>query len=101
MSDITDRLDATPYIVVSKGLPMQGANRFAPRLHLGVGSGRLDGVFAGLSGKLTSQLQLMVEYDTNDVNFGLQYAAAQGLRLNAGLVGGNNLGLGMSYNVGF
>lgn len=101
LSDATDELDATPYVVVSKGLPLQGESMFEPRVHVGLGGGRLDGVFAGLSAKITEQAQLMVEYDTNDVNFGLQFAAAQGLRLHAGLVGGDRVGLGLSYNVGF
>lgn len=100
-SDVADQLDSTPYVVLSKSLTMQGTNSLAPRLHVGVGSGSLDGVFAGLSARIAEQLQLMIEYDTNDVNFGLQFAAAQGLRLHAGLVGGDNLGLGASYNVGF
>ena len=101
VSDLTDQLDSTPYVVVSKSLPLKGQSVWAPRLHAGVGGGRLNGVFAGLSVKATDRIQLMVEYDTNDVNFGLQFAAAKGLRLHAGLVGGDSLGLGMSYNAGF
>ncbi|MCL5104266.1 MAG: YjbH domain-containing protein [Armatimonadetes bacterium] len=101
VSDLADQLDATPYVVVSKSLPLKGQSLWTPRLHVGVGGGRLDGVFAGLSAKVADRMQLMVEYDTNDVNFGLQFAAAHGLRLHAGLVGGDNLGLGISYNAGF
>ena len=101
MSDLTDNLDATPYVVASKALGLKGDSSWAPRLHVGVGGGRLSGIFAGLSATLNSQMQLMVEYDTDDVNFGLQFAATDSLRLHAGLLGGDNLGLGMSYNVGF
>ncbi|MHB9036005.1 MAG: hypothetical protein ACYC64_05015, partial [Armatimonadota bacterium] len=74
---------------------------WSPRLHVGVGGGHLNGIFAGLSAIVNDRMQLMVEYDTNDLNFGVQFAAAQSLRLHAGLVGGDNLGLGMSYNAGF
>lgn len=101
MSDLTDQLDSTPYIVMSKSLSLKGQSLWEPRLDIGVGGGRLNGVFAGLSAKVTDRMQLMLEYDTNDVNFGLQFASAHGLRLHAGLVGGDNLGLGMSYNAGF
>ena len=101
VSDLTDRFDSTPYIVASKALGLKGESVWAPRLHVGVGGGHLDGLFAGLSATVNDQMQLMVEYDTDDVNFGLQYAATDNLRLHAGLLGGDNLGLGMSYNVGF
>jgi len=101
ISDLTDQFDSTPYVVVSKSLPLKGQILGSPRFDLGVGGGRLNGVFAGLSTKISDRMQLMVEYDTNDVNFGVQFAAAQGLRLHAGLVGGDSLGLGMSYNAGF
>ena len=100
VSDITDQFDATPYVVASKAMPLSGESVFVPTLHVGFGGGLLDGLFAGMSGKLSDRLQLMVEYDTDDVNFGVQFAAAQALRLHAGLVGGDSLGLGMSYNAG-
>jgi len=101
ISDLTDELDTTPYVVASKSLQISGENPYAPRLHVGFGGGHLDGLFAGLSATATDRIQLMVEYDTNDVNFGVQFAVAQSLRLHAGLVGGDNLGLGLNYNVGF
>lgn len=101
LSDITDELDATPYVALSKSIPLAGQYMWEPRFHVGVGGGRLDGLFAGLSAKATDRIQLMVEYDSDDVNFGLQFAAAKGLRLHAGLVGGDRLGLGLNYNVGF
>ena len=101
VSDLTDNLDSTPYVVASKSLALSGENSWAPRLHVGVGGGRLSGLFAGLSATVNKQMQLMVEYDTNDVNFGLQFAATDNLRLHAGILGGDNLGLGMSYNAGF
>ena len=100
-SDLTDQLDSTPYVVASKSLPLIGKALLAPRLSVGVGGGRLDGLFAGLSAELGSRTQLMVEYDTNDLNFGVQFAAGQGLRLQAGLIGGDSLGLGINYNAGF
>ncbi|MCE5198557.1 MAG: YjbH domain-containing protein [Armatimonadota bacterium] len=101
VSDLTDQFDSTPYVVVSKSLQLKNQSLLAPRLHVGVGGGNLDGLFAGLSARISDRTQLMVEYDTDDVNFGLQFAAAQNLRLHAGLLGGDNLGLGMSYNAGF
>jgi len=101
LSDMTDQFDATPYIVATKALQIAGKDLWAPKIHLGVGSGSLDGVFAGLSATVSDRTQLMVEYDTDDVNFGLQFSAANNLRLHAGLIGGDNFGFGMSYNAGF
>jgi hypothetical protein len=101
VSDLADQLEATPYVVVSKSLPLKSENVWSPRFHVGLGSGNLDGLFAGLSAKATDRIQLMVEYDTSDVNIGLQFAAAKGLRLHAGLVAGDSLGLGINYNAGF
>ena len=101
MSDLADQLDSTPYVVASKSLPLAGDNLWAPRFHLGVGGGRLNGIFGGVSATLNDRMQLMAEYDTNNVNFGVQFAAGQGLRLHADLIGGDSLGLGMSYNAGF
>lgn len=101
ISDLTDQFDSTPYVVVSKTLSVKNRSIGSPRLSLGLGGGHLSGVFAGFSTKIADKMQLMLEYDTNDVNFGIQFAAAQNLRLHAGLVGGDSLGLGMSYNAGF
>lgn len=101
VSDITNEIDMTPYVVLSKALLLNSTNRWAPRAHIGFGGGHLDGLFAGLSATVNDRTQVMVEYDTNDVNFGVQFAAADRLRLHAGLVSGDRLGLGLSYNVGF
>lgn len=99
-SDLTDQIDSTPYIVASKSFQVAGLT-WAPRLHVGVGSGKLDGLFFGASAPVNDQLQLMAEYDTDNLNFGLQYAATNTMRLHLGLIDGDNLSLGMSYNVGF
>lgn len=101
VSDITGEIDSTPYLALSKSLDWQGSSLRAPRVHVGVGGGRLDGVFAGLSAAVTKSTLLMVEYDTNDLNFGAQWAASNEIRIHAGLLAGENLGLGMSYNKGF
>lgn len=101
LSDITDELDATPYVALSKSIPLAGQYVWQPRFHVGVGGGRLDGLFAGFTAQATDRIMLMLEYDSDDVNFGLQFSAAQGLRFHAGLVGGDSLGLGLNYNVGF
>lgn len=97
ISDLADQLDSTLYIVGSKSL----SGQWSPRLHVGVGSGRLNGLFAGLSATVSDRMQLMAEYDTNDLNFGLQFAATNSLRLHAGIIGGDHLGLGLSYNARF
>ncbi len=58
MSDLTGQLDATPYAVVTKSLPLQGQSLWAPRVSIGVGGGRLNGVFGGLSAKIADRVNL-------------------------------------------
>lgn len=101
ISDLTDEFDSTPYVVLSKGLTLQGQRMFQPRLHIGVGGGKLDGLFGGLSMAVSPKLMLMVEHDTENVNFGLQFAAANALRLRADLIDGDNYGFGLNYTAGF
>ncbi|GAI32071.1 unnamed protein product, partial [marine sediment metagenome] len=42
------------------------------RLHLGAGTGRYRGIFAGTEARIGEKMKLMAEYDTNDVNLGLR-----------------------------
>ena len=99
--DATDEVDAGLYFVVSKSF----ANKLSPhspRFHAGIGTGGLDGLFAGVSVFLNDNFELMGEYDTNNVNLGARLHITPNVGVYAGFfdVSDNcNLGLGASYAV--
>lgn len=77
------------YAVASKGLP------FGLRIHVGAGSGRYDGVFAGLektinpAGRVTGNnvfpaTTLIAEYDGRNMNYGARLSIVPGLKVDAG-----------------
>ncbi|MHB9035223.1 MAG: hypothetical protein ACYC64_01050 [Armatimonadota bacterium] len=101
ISDIGDDIDSTPYVVLGKSLELPGMTLKALRGHVGLGSGSLDGVFGGLSATISNTLTFMIEHDTNNLNLGLQLAVSSGLRAHADLIGGDDLGIGLSFNRGF
>jgi len=100
ISDATDELDATPYVVLSKSLAFGTESLISPRLHIGVGGGGLDGLFGGISTSFGPKTILMAEYDTEDVNFGVQFAVNKEFRIHADSITGDNFGLGISFNSG-
>jgi len=74
MMDITDQTDRTPYLVLSHTL---GAGVLTsvgpvtlPQLHIGVGGGMIDGLFAGVSTTVNQRVGVMAEYDGDHVNLG-------------------------------
>ncbi|UCG88113.1 MAG: hypothetical protein JSW71_06100 [Gemmatimonadota bacterium] len=104
--DLTDEVDTTVYVVLSKALERRYDTRYgeigAPRLHFGVGGGQLDGVFGGLSAVLGDRLLLMAEYDGSDVNFGARLAIGNNVRAHVGALDGlDDIGLGVSFNKTF
>jgi len=96
--DIFDEIDSTPYAVASKRVTM--VSGFPLRLHLGVGGGIYDNVFAGADLPLATNLLAMAEYDGEDLNAGVRWAIAGGFRIDAGLVS-EEFGAGISYNASF
>jgi hypothetical protein len=103
VADISDRLDLSPYFVMSKSLtgPLNVLHKeiINPRLHLGVGSGRFDGVFGGVSVGIGKIASLMAEYDSKQMNAGLRFAVSPGLQLHAaGLDDFKHFAVGLSYN---
>jgi hypothetical protein len=104
--DPTDEVESTVYAVASK--VVSGRARVFDgeitnlRAHIGIGGGRLDGVFAGLSAVLGERLLLAAEYDTNDVNLGARLSLGYGIRAHAAWFNDlNDLGVGLSYNKAF
>lgn len=104
--DFTDEVDTTVYIVMSKSLVKRYDKSFgeivSPQIHFGVGGGQFDGVFAGLSAAIGERLMLMVEHDSDDINFGARLALSDEVRAHFGaLAGFDDIGLGLSYNKSF
>jgi len=78
ISDITAERERSVYAVTSKSLPL------GLRLHIGVGNGRYDGVFAGVEKRFFPGITTMVEYDGEHVNVGGRVSLPAGVQLNAG-----------------
>jgi hypothetical protein len=74
ISDVTDELDQTPYVVASQTL----SNGL--RVHYGIG----DGLFGGVE-KDIHKGTLMAEYDGDDLNVGARFNVARDVKINVGL----------------
>jgi len=101
--DATDEIDTTAYFVASKSLSkmlkIRDKEITSPRVHVGIGGGRLDGLFAGASVVLRDKLMLMAEYDTRDINLGARLAVGHGIRVHAGWIHGlDDFAVGASFN---
>jgi len=103
VADINDRLDMSPYFVMSKSLtgPLNVLHKeiINPRLHLGVGSGRFDGAFGGISVGLGKIASLMVEQDSDQMNAGLRFNVSPAVQVHVGAFDDfKDYGFGLSYN---
>lgn len=101
--DFTNEVDTTVYVVVSKTFWKEYATAHgditAPRVHLGIGGGQLDGIFGGVSAVVGQRLALMLEYDSDDVNWGARLAVTDEIRIHFGAFDGlDDIGLGASFN---
>jgi hypothetical protein len=100
--DLTDETDTSTYIVLSKRMGGQAKTALgeitSPMIHIGVGGGRLDGIFGGVSATLGERFTLMAEYDSRDVNFGARLALTSEIRIHAALLDGEDVGTGISFN---
>ncbi len=100
--------DQALYVAASKRLAARGA-----RAHVGFGSGRFDGLFAGvdlvlnpvsISGGNASGFPvttLMGEYVGGDFNVGARFDIARGLAVNVGLLDMSSLSAGVSFKMKF
>jgi hypothetical protein len=103
--DFTDEVETTVYVVLSKSLVRSYQTGFgeivSPQIHFGVGGGQFDGVFGAVSVVIAQRLLLVVEHDSNEVNFGARVALSDELRAHFGALDGfDDVGLGISYNKG-
>lgn len=102
-----EEIDISPYLVISKNL--------GPDLdvdgYLGVGGGGFDGIFGGLSktfkisptqrgGNNLSQIQLILEFDSENMNFASRFQIGPRAKINFGFYDMENWVMGITYTTG-
>ncbi len=103
MIDITDQIDRSAYAVLSHtlgaGLLMRRGTVTSPRLHVGIGGGRFDGLFGGLSATVDGRVQVLAEYDGDDVNLAATWPVATNLTGTVAVLNGlDDLGAGLALS---
>lgn len=101
--DITDQLDRSPYLVLTHTLGAGVLTRVGPvtlpQLHVGVGGGRFDGLFAGVSTTVNRRITLIAEYDSEDINIGARIPLAANLEATVAVLDGcDDLGAQVSFS---
>jgi hypothetical protein len=102
--DLASQVDSTVYFVASKGFGKVYETPFGPiynfAFHGGFGGGLLDGFFGGVEANLSPNVDVMLEYDTDDWNVGARFLLAERrLAADIGLFDWSDLGYGISYTV--
>jgi hypothetical protein len=81
------------YLSVSKGVPVTGGVPLLfqdVRMHGGIGTGSLSGVFFGIEGKLAPLgVGVQAEYDTDDFNYAATYSIIPALKLKVSSIKGD------------
>ncbi|GAG97704.1 unnamed protein product, partial [marine sediment metagenome] len=67
------------------------------RLHLGAGTGRLQGIFGGAEARLGPRTKLLTEYDTDGFNYGIRLHLGRGLTVDGGWLDQRYFTGGVSY----
>lgn len=101
--DVTDEIDQSVYAVLSHdigaGIIKPKGIISRPRIHIGLGGGRYDGLFGGLSFQSGDKTEVIAEYDSDNINLGLRYSPVSKLALTAAALDGfNDFGFGASVN---
>ena len=86
INDLTGKSERSTFAVVSKGLPL------GFRVHAGIGSGDFEKGFVALEKNITPLLganvfpstMLLVEYNDNNINYGMRMSIVPDLKLNLG-----------------
>lgn len=96
--DISDELDQTWYVVVSKTIE----GEIPIIINLGGATGDIiNGLFANATLRLTDELDFLLEYDSEELNFGLRARPYEGVTLDAISVDNGidrEFGVGASYS---
>lgn len=102
--DAADQTEITAYVVASKALitPLgcYEGQVINPRIHVGLGAGQFDGLFAGLSTYLGNRIEVMAEWDSQNWLAGARFRLTKDLTIHAGFsdIGdGGGFGIGASY----
>jgi hypothetical protein len=101
--DITDQVDSTPYVVFSHmiggGVVLREGAFSAPQVHVGIGGGQLDGIFGGISAKLSDRFDVMAEYDGDNLNLGAKLPLSANVQVTAAALDGlDDFGVGVSLS---
>jgi len=88
------------YVVASHGLqfPEYFSKKYALHGHVGIGSKRIDGLFAGIDIQFSKVVKLSAEYDSNAYNMGLDVALSPAIVL-SGFTQKDRFGFGLSVSV--
>lgn len=100
-------LDVSPYLVISKNL----GSDLGVDGYLGVGGGSIDGIFGGLSKTFRispaqrgrnglSQIQLILEFDSDNLNFASKFQIGPRAKINFGFYDMDSWVLGLTYTTG-
>jgi len=89
IQDAGNKIDNTPYLVASQNIG--GGSR----VHYGIGGGTIDGVFGGFE-KDFNKGTLMAEYDGDNLNLGVRFDIASGVKVNVGLLDMDDFFVGIS-----
>lgn len=88
--DITDQIDRSPYVVASHDLGagiVSPRGRFTrPQVHVGVGSGKYDGLFGAFSLMVGRQAQVILEHDSDEFNAGVRWSFPPNFGVTASLL---------------
>lgn len=100
-------LDVSPYLVISKNF----GSELGVEGHLGVGGGTIDGIFGGISktfkispaqrgGNNLSKIQLILEFDSDNLNFASRFQIGPRAKINFGFYDMENWVMGITYTTG-
>jgi hypothetical protein len=102
--DLASQEDATVYFVATKGFGEVTETPIGPLyrwgIHGGLGGGILDGLFGAVEANLSPNVNLMLEYDTDNWNLGARFLFMERrLAADVGVFDWSDLGLGISYTL--
>ena len=101
-----EEIDASPYLVISKNF----GSDFDVDGYLGVGGGTIDGIFGGLSktfkispaqrsGNNLSKIQLILEFDSDNMNFAGRFQIGSRAKINFGFYDMDTWMMGITYTI--
>jgi len=103
--DVTEERETTVYLVASRTLSdsfeVRKRRVFETIGHIGVGGGRLEGIFAGVEFVLAPSFRVIGEYDTDDFNIGIKILANDKLAITGAVLDLDRLGVGISFKEDF